>query len=113
MDMRLGIQSAYSLLYGVHKPEILLDRLSTLGVQTVSISDRNNLYGVHSFLEAARERNIRPIIGVTLTCSDKSRVYCFVQDRAGFSRLCEILTFRNKEKDKDSFDPLLYLIEIL
>jgi DNA polymerase-3 subunit alpha/error-prone DNA polymerase len=111
MQTRLGLISAYSLLYGVHRPEKLLDQAALYGIKTVSICDINNLYGVHSFLENAKERNIRPIIGAALTIgkSTTAAVYCFVESRAGFGRLCEILTKRNK--DKEHFDPLPLLRE--
>jgi len=119
MLTRLGLCSAYSFLYGVHKHEKLLDRAVSYGVKTVSICDLNNLYGVHSFLEAAKERNIRPIIGSALTVKEKSTphspslipnfIYCFVENRQGFSRLCELLTLRNK--DKENFDPIPFLCE--
>jgi len=126
MDTRLGLISAYSFLYGVHKPEALLDRAACLGVKTVSICDLNNLYGLHSFLEAARERNIRPVIGAALTwnvtaasCLSRSvsqsapsvshSLHCFAENRAGFSRLCEILSIRNK--DAKTFNPLPLLRE--
>ena len=119
MDKRLGLCSAYSFLYGVHKPEKLLDRAAVIGAKTVSICDINNLYGVHSFIEAAKERNIRPIIGTALIGNGEwgvgnrennfPVVYCFVENRAGFGRLCEILTEQNKDKEK--FDPLPFLRE--
>ena len=119
MNTRLGLCSAYSLLYGVHMPQKLLDRAASYGVRTVSICDIDNLYGVHTFLEAARERNIRPIIGATLSINQKTipnssflipnYLYCFVENRTGFGRLCELLTLRNK--DKDAFDPLPLLRE--
>ena len=116
MEIRLGLVSAYSLLYGVNMPEKLLDRAASLGVKTVSICDLNNLYGVHSFVEAAKERGIRPIIGLCLTENREKRIennekiiYCFVENRSGFGRLCEILTERNRDKDK--FNPLPHLRE--
>jgi len=110
MNIRLGLVSAYSLLYGVHKPEKLLDRAASLGIKTVSICDLNNLYGVHTFIEAAKERGIRPIIGTALTIgkSTSTAVYCFVENRQGFGCLCELLTLRNKEKD--NFDPIPLLL---
>jgi len=106
MQIKLGLISAYSFHYGVHKPEALLDRAASFGVKTVSICDLNNLYGLHSFLEAANERNIRPVIGAALT---QHSIYCFVENRAGFSRLCEILSIRNRDTKK--FDPLALLRE--
>ncbi|MDR0472382.1 MAG: DNA polymerase III subunit alpha, partial [Treponema sp.] len=110
MDIRLGLVSAYSLLYGVRKHGDLLDRAASFGIKTVSICDLNNLYGVHGFLETAHERNIRPIIGTALTIKNEPEgnneniIYCLVENRAGFARLCEILTLRHK--DKDHFNPL-------
>ncbi|MDR0472491.1 MAG: DNA polymerase III subunit alpha [Treponema sp.] len=111
---RLGLVSAYSLLYGVHMPGALLDRAASFGVKAVSVCDLNNLYGVHTFLEAAKERGIRPIIGAALSNeelkmkNEKSNIiYCFVENRAGFGRLCEILTERNKDKERFNPMPLL------
>jgi len=107
MNIRLGLISGYSLLYGVHKPEKILDRAAAYGIKTLSICDINNLYGVHAFIEAARERGIKPVIGAALTNSkeqisnSKGVVYCFVENRAGFGRLCEILT-NSKEQISDN-----------
>jgi len=109
MHIRLGLCSAYSLLYGVRNHNELLEQSALYGVRVVAICDLNNLYGVHTFIEAAKEQNIRPIIGAALTIGDSTTVsvYCFVENRAGFKRLCEILSERNK--DKEHFDPLPHL----
>ncbi|MDR2730593.1 MAG: DNA polymerase III subunit alpha [Treponema sp.] len=111
MKTRLGLVSGYSFLYGARKPKELLDRAVSFGVKTVSICDLNNLYGVHTFLEEAKERNIKPVIGAALTTGKNTctAVYCFVENRAGFSRLCGILTERNK--DTENFNPLPVLRE--
>jgi len=114
--IRLGLVSAYSLLYGVRKHSEILDRAVSYGIKTVSICDLNNLYGVHTFIEEAKERGIKPIIGAGLTGNGErgagnreNILYCFVENRAGFGRLCEILTIRNKDKEK--FDPITLLCE--
>jgi len=122
MNIRLGLVSSYSLLYGVRRHSELLDRASSFGVKAVSVCDLNNLYGVHTFLETAKEKGIRPIIGCALKGGGEHgggeagsvggshpTVYCFVENRAGFSRVCEILTARNRDKEK--FDPLPLLRE--
>jgi DNA polymerase-3 subunit alpha/error-prone DNA polymerase len=111
MNVRLGLCSAYSFLYGVRKPGELLEKAASFGARVVSVCDLNNLYGVHSFLEGAKERGLRPIIGAALTQGKGTgaAVYCFVENRAGFGRLCEILTLRNK--DKENFNPLPLLAE--
>ena len=109
MQIRLGIVSAYSFLYGVQKHEKLLDKAASYGIKTISVCDLNNLYGVHGFLEAAKERNIKPIIGTALTTGESAAqaVYCFVENRTGFGRLCEILHIRNNDSKKFNLLPLL------
>ena len=109
MNIRLGICSAYSFLYGVRKHTELLEKAASFGVKIVSICDLNNLYGVHTFLEEARGRGIKPIIGCALTIGNSisPSVYCFVEKREGFSRLCELLTLRNKDSEKFNPVPLL------
>jgi DNA polymerase-3 subunit alpha/error-prone DNA polymerase len=111
MNIRLGLVSAYSLLYGVCKYRELLDRAVSFGIKTVSVCDLNNLYGVHAFLEEAKERNIQPVIGTALTIGESTNpaVYCFVENRSGFSLLCEMLTLRNK--GRENFNPLPLLRE--
>ena len=111
MQIRLGLVSGYSLLYGVHKAETLLDRAVSLGVTVVSFCDLNNLYGIHTILAGAKERGIRPVIGAALTIGERTNpaVYCFVENREGFARLCTILTERNK--NTTTFNPIPLLCE--
>lgn len=102
MRSRLGIRSAYSLLYGVRSPEAIVERASSFGATAVSITDRDNLYGVHTFMEAAAEAKLRPVIGAELTTPGRGagqaagRIFAFVRNRAGFARLCELLSAGKK-----------------
>jgi DNA polymerase III alpha subunit len=66
IDIRLGLIFAYSFLYGVHRPGELVGRAASYGTGVVSVCDLNNLYGVHTFLEAAKEHGLRPVIGAVL-----------------------------------------------
>ena len=91
MTVRLGLQTTYSLLYGTQGPKELVDRAASYGIQVLAITDRNNLYGLHEFLAACKERGIRPVIGCELTSSAGS-VSAFVVEKRGFSRLCEVLS---------------------
>jgi DNA polymerase-3 subunit alpha/error-prone DNA polymerase len=72
--------------------------------------NRDSLYGVYTALETAKEAGMRPVIGAPLTKvinKEKGEIYCFVQHRARFERLYEILTMRNK--DNNNYDPLAML----
>ncbi|MDR1443927.1 MAG: PHP domain-containing protein, partial [Treponema sp.] len=109
MIARLGLCSSYSLLYGVRRSRELIDKVKVLGTDVVCIADRDNLYGLPAYLEKAKEAGLRPVIGVCLTIENHGTVYCFVQSREGYSRLCEILTVRNR--DKKNYNPLALLRE--
>jgi DNA polymerase-3 subunit alpha/error-prone DNA polymerase len=108
-NIRLGLCSAYSLLYGPRRPGELIGAAKALGTEMVCVADRDNLYGLPVFLEKAKEAGLRPIIGVCLTVEPDGALYCFVQNRQGYSRLCEILTIRNR--DWKNYNPLALLRE--
>jgi len=84
-------------------PGNIVSRVAASGASVFSIADIDNLYGVHSVLEAATENDLRAVISAELT-SPRGNVVAFVRDRAGFSRLCELLTA--KKREGESFDPL-------
>jgi DNA polymerase-3 subunit alpha/error-prone DNA polymerase len=88
---RLGVRSAYSLLYSVRSPADIAQRAAAYGATALSIADRDNLYGLHTFLDAAKEAGLRPVAGAELS-SGKGSVFAFVRDRRGFARLCELLS---------------------
>lgn len=57
----------------------------------MAITDRNNLYGVHEMIKAAKEAGVKPIIGAELTTTEGS-LFTFVRNKKGFSRLCMLLS---------------------
>ena len=52
-------------------------------------------------MDAAKETGLRPVVGAELVCR-KGSVFAFMLDRAGFSRLCEILTLLARGRDHPS-----------
>jgi error-prone DNA polymerase len=100
MPSRLGLRSAYSLLYGVRSPGDIARRAASYGATALAIADRDNLYGVHSFLEEAKAAGIKPVVGAELS-SGAGSVFAFVRDRAGFARLCELLSDKVRDKALD------------
>src|SRR5574341_662073 len=61
--VHLHTHSEYSLLDGANRIPDLLDRVQQLGMDSLAITDHGNLHGAWSFYEAAKARNIRPILG--------------------------------------------------
>ncbi|MFQ3620696.1 MAG: DNA polymerase III subunit alpha, partial [Spirochaetales bacterium] len=84
--------------YGTRMPQDLVRRLHGLGYRVAALTDRNNLYGVHEFLEACREQGLRPILGATLQ-QGPQEVAVLVKNRQGFSNLCSLLTQRKLKEE--------------
>jgi DNA polymerase-3 subunit alpha/error-prone DNA polymerase len=100
MHSRLGIRSSFSLLWGTNSPKSIINYLSTQGCKTISITDRDNLYGLHEIRQEAASHHIKMVIGVQLVVGKES-IFAFVRTKRGYSRLCTILSRRQQEVDFD------------
>src|SRR5438093_974469 len=59
----LHTHSEFSLLDGANRIPDLLDRVQSLGMDSLAITDHGNLHCAWSFYEEAKARSIRPILG--------------------------------------------------
>ena len=84
--------SAFSFLRGGSFPEQLAETAAGLELPAMALLDRNGVYGAQRFSVAAREHNVRPIVGAELTMEDNSILPVLVKDRGGYKNLCELLT---------------------
>lgn len=89
----LVTHSAYSLLWGVLTPRQLVETTASAGWNALALTDCNGMYGLPAFLDACRERNLRPIVGVEYT-GGWGRVVAIARTKEGFSRLTRLLTAR-------------------
>lgn len=64
MFTHLHTHTEYSLLDGMSKIGPLLDRVKDLGMESVAMTDHGAMYGAIDFYKGARQRGIKPIIGV-------------------------------------------------
>ena len=62
----LHVHSHYSLLDGLSKIDELLDYTKELGMDAIALTDHGVLYGAVEFYKKAKEKGIKPIIGVTI-----------------------------------------------
>jgi len=72
--VHLHLHTEYSLLDGFLRIDELFDKLKKLNMDSVAITDHGGLYGAISFYKKAKEKNIKPIIGVELYFSPTSRL---------------------------------------
>ena len=84
--------SAFSFLRGGSFPEQLAEVAAGLEIPALALLDRNGVYGAQRFSVAAREQNIRPLIGSELTMEDGTLLPVLVANRSGYQHLCELLT---------------------
>jgi DNA polymerase-3 subunit alpha len=62
--VHLHLHTEYSLLDGGNRIDRLMDHVRALGMKAVACTDHGNLFGAVAFYQAARERGIKPILGV-------------------------------------------------
>ncbi|MFR3728325.1 DNA polymerase III subunit alpha [Lacrimispora sp.] len=69
----LHVHTEYSLLDGSSKIKELVHRVKELGMDSVAITDHGVMYGVIDFYRAAREAEVKPIIGCEVYVTSGSR----------------------------------------
>ncbi|MDQ2824319.1 MAG: PHP domain-containing protein, partial [Verrucomicrobiota bacterium] len=92
--------SAFSFLRGGSFPEQLAETAAELEMPALALLDRDGVYGAPRFSVAAREDNVRPIIGCDLTMEDSVALPVLVETRAGYKNLCELLTQAHLRSEK-------------
>ncbi len=92
--------SAFSFLRGGSFPEQLAEVAAELEMPAMALLDRNGVYGAQRFSVAAREHNVRAIIGCELSMEDGSILPVLVENRTGYKNLCELLTQAHLRSEK-------------
>jgi error-prone DNA polymerase len=92
--------SAFSFLRGGSCPEQLAETAAELQMTALGLLDRDGVYGAQRFSVAAREQNVRPIIGCELTMEDGVVLPVLVENRTGYKNLCELLTQAHLRSEK-------------
>ncbi|PYJ10646.1 MAG: error-prone DNA polymerase [Verrucomicrobia bacterium] len=98
--IELHASSAFSFLRGGSFPEQLAEVAAELEMPAMALLDRNGVYGAQRFSVAAREHNVRPIIGCELSMEDGSVLPVLVENRTGYKNLCELLTQSHLRSEK-------------
>src|SRR6266581_3703513 len=92
--------SAFSFLRGASFPEQFAQAAAELEMPAMALLDRNGVYGAQRFSVAAREHNVRPIIGAELSMEGGVNLPVLVENRAGYKNLCELLTQAHLRSEK-------------
>lgn len=105
----LHVHSEYSLLDGLAKLDNLLDRAKELGMTSIALTDHGAMYGIFQFYMKAKEKGIKPIMGVEAykakgsrldkNESDKERYHLLLlaKNYTGYKNLLKLVTKANLE----------------
>jgi len=108
----LAVTSNFSFLRGASHPEELVAEAAHLGLAGIGLADRNTVAGVVRAHAAAKEKALTFTPGARLVFSDETPdILAYPADRAGWGRLCRLLTLGKRRAEKGSctlfFDDLL------
>ena len=71
----LHCRSNFSFLYGASHPEQLVESAIKMQLSALALTDRNGLYGVVRFSQAARALGLPTLFGAELQCTEKQNSY--------------------------------------
>ena len=108
----LHVRSGFSYGLGVATPGELVRAAAELGMGTLALTDRDGLYGIPRFLEAAAEADVAPIIGAEVSVEGGGHLVVLADGMAGYRSLCQLLT-RYRCGSEDRRKPLCPLPMLL
>ena len=85
----LQIKTCYSLLQSLNDIKKLVSYASSLGYQSLAITDHTNMFGVPEFYNECKANNIKPIIGIELDIEDK-KILLYAMNNHGYKNLIKL-----------------------
>jgi len=108
-----AVQSNFSLLRGASRPEELVVAGERLGLAALGLADRNTVAGVVRAWQQAKAGTIPYHPGCRLVFADGTPdILAYPRDRAGWGRLCRLLTRANLRDESEKGAPLVYRDDI-
>jgi error-prone DNA polymerase len=92
MYVELHARSAFSFLEGASTPEQLAGTCSSLGMPSMTLMDRDGMYGSPRFHLAMNKLGLTAHIGAEVTCTEGGRLVLLVSSAEGYKNLCRLLT---------------------
>src|SRR5450830_1813679 len=88
----LQVTSHFSFLRGASSAEELFAAAALLGIDAVAVTDRNSLAGIVRAHEASKVTGVPLIVGCRLDLQCGTSMLVYPVDRAGYGRLCRLLS---------------------
>ena len=88
----LWAKSSFSFLESASHPEELIEACHHLGLKSLTLTDRNGVYGIVRAYVKARELGIHLIVGSQLSIEDGTVIMLLAQSRSGYANLCHLIS---------------------
>ncbi len=95
--------SNFSFGRGASSAAELFERARKLGYRALAITDECSLAGIVRALEASRASGVRLIVGSEFTLDDGLKLVLLVEDLAGYTRLCQLITRARRRSPKGEY----------
>jgi len=95
--------SAFSFQRGASLASELFERARDIGYSALAITDECTLAGIVRAHEAAKEFDVRLIVGSEIQIEDGPKVVLLVVDHDGYSALCRLITIARRAATKGSY----------
>ncbi|HWB12838.1 MAG TPA: error-prone DNA polymerase [Pirellulales bacterium] len=96
----LHAKTNFSFLEGASHPDELVTQAAALGYRALAITDRHSLAGVVRAHVAAKELELKLLIGAEIRPEDACGVVLLATDRASYGRLARLLTLGKRRAPK-------------
>src|SRR5205809_6773784 len=96
--VHLRLHTEYSIVDGIARVDQAVAAAAADAMPALAITDAGNVFGAIKFFEAARAAGVQPVIGCDLWLTNEKhrdaphRVAVLCRNRAGYLRLCDLLT---------------------
>ncbi len=90
--MYLNTHSYYSLRYGTFPVEKLVKQAKSYGVQTMALTDINNVSAIPDFVKICNNEGIKPVAGIEFRNGDKLLYIGIAKNNEGFQNLNRLLS---------------------
>ena len=87
----LHCRSNFSFLQGASHPEQLVEQAQSLGLEALALTDRNGLYGIVRFAEAARVLGLPTVFGAELQL-DSGSLVIIARNPRGYAHLSSAIS---------------------
>ncbi|MFP7721518.1 error-prone DNA polymerase [Lysobacter sp. A3-1-A15] len=95
--------SDFSFLRGAASAEALFERAVQCGYEALAITDECSLAGIVRALEASRATGLKLVVGSEFTLGCGLKLVLLVETRAGYTRLCELVTIARRAAPKGRY----------